>query len=185
MKKITKTILWSLLAFALLSEGSAWAQPTPKEAAAMSVRKLDEGLYYMEYKGDDGFAGLVKNGGGRNASELSAYVTQFIFKGFRQPQAGNPEPADFGCSAMTVRTPEGCVLMGRNFDFTSATGMILHTVPTQGYETFTTFNTNFLGFGEGWLPEGMQNQYMALATLFFALDGINEKVHPSSRTGEL
>ena len=130
MKKITKTILWSLLAFALLSEGSAWAQPTPKEAAAMSVRKLDEGLYYMEYKGDDGFAGLVKNGGGRNASELSAYVTQFIFKGFRQPQAGNPEPADFGCSALTVRTTEGGVLMGRNFDFTSATGMILHTVPT-------------------------------------------------------
>ena len=175
MIKITKTILWSLLAFALLSEGNAWAQPSPKEAAAMSVRKLDEGLYYMEYKGDDGFAGLIKNGGGRNTGELSAYVTQFIFKGFRQPQAGNPEPADFGCSAMTVRTPEGGVLMGRNFDFTSATGMILHTVPTQGYETFTTFNTNFLGFGEGWLPEGMQNQYMALATLFFALDGINEK----------
>ena len=74
MIKITKTILWSLLAFALLSEGSAWAQPTPKEAAAMSVRKLDEGLYYMEYKGDDGFAGLMENGGGRSAEELSAMI---------------------------------------------------------------------------------------------------------------
>lgn len=70
---------------------------------------------------------------------------------------------------------EGCVVMGRNFDFNSATGLVLHTVPEQGYETYTTFNTNFLGFGEGWLPEGMQNQFMALATLFFALDGINEK----------
>ena len=70
MKQIAKTFLWSLFAFALLSEGCAWAQPTP---------------------------------------------------------------AQFGCSALTVRTPEG------------------------------------------WLPEGMQNQFMALATLFFALDGINEK----------
>ena len=41
--KITKTILWGFLAFALLSEGSTWAQPTPKEAAAMSIRKLDDG----------------------------------------------------------------------------------------------------------------------------------------------
>ena len=175
MTKIAKTILWSLLAFALLSEGCAWAQPTPKEAAAMSVRKLDEGLYYMEYKGDDGFAGLMESGGGRSAGELTGYVMRFLFQGMQQPQAGNPVPAAYGCSALTARTPEGSVLMGRNFDFNSATGLVLHTVPEQGYETYATFNTNFLGFGEGWLPEGMQNQFMALATLFFALDGINEK----------
>ena len=174
MKQIAKTFLWSLFAFALLSEGCAWAQPNPKEAAAMSVRKLDEGLYYMEYKGDDGFAGLIESGGGRSAGELTGYVMRFLFQGHQQPQA-EPTPAQFGCSALTVRTPEGGFLMGRNFDFTSATGIILHTVPEQGYETYTTFNTIFLGFGEGWLPEGMQNQFMALATLFFALDGINEK----------
>ena len=33
----------------------------------------------------------------------------------------------------------------------------------------------FYGFGEGWLPEGFANQYMALSGLFVALDGINEK----------
>ena len=175
MKKIAKTIIWGLLALILLPEASAWAQPGPKEAAAMSVRKLDEGLYYMEYKGDDGFAGLMASGGGRSAGELSGYVMRFLFQGLRQPQAGNPAPADFGCSALTARTPDGGILMGRNFDFNSATGIVMHTVPEQGYETCTTFNTNFLGFGDGWLPEGMQNQFMALATLFFALDGINEK----------
>ena len=175
MNKITKTIVWGLLALILLSQGNAWAQPTPKEAAAMSVRKLDEGLYFMEYKGDDGFAGLMESGGGRSAGELTGYVMRFLFQGMQQPQAGNPAPANYGCSALTARTPEGGVLMGRNFDFNSATGMVLHTVPEKGYETYTTFNTNFLGFGNGWLPEGMQNQFMGLATLFFALDGINEK----------
>jgi predicted choloylglycine hydrolase len=141
----------------------------------MSVRKLDDGLYYMEYKGDDGFPALMENGGGRSAAELSAYVTHFLSQGFYPPNSGNPGPMDYGCSALTVRTPEGGVLMGRNFDFNSATGIVLHTVPEQGYETYTTFNTNFLGFGEGWLPEGFKNQYMALSVLFFALDGINEK----------
>ena len=165
MMKITKTILWGLLAAAWLSGANAWAQADPLEQGAMSVRKLDDGLYYMEYKGDDGFAGLLENGGGRSAAELSAYP----------PKSGNPGPMDYGCSALTVRTPEGGVLMGRNFDFNSATGIVLHTVPEQGYETYTTFNTNFLGFGEGWLPEGFKNQYMALSVLFFALDGINEK----------
>ena len=81
MNKITKTILWGLLAFALLPEGSAWAQAGPKEAAAMSDLKLDEGLYYMEYKGDDGFAGLMESGGGRSAGELAGYVMRFLFKG--------------------------------------------------------------------------------------------------------
>lgn len=175
MKKIIKTILWSLLGFVLLSQTSAWAQTDPLTQGALSVKKLDEGLYYMEYKGDDGFAGLMERGGGRSAGELTGYVMPFITKGLRQPQASNPVPQDYGCSALTARTPEGGVLMGRNFDFNSASGIVLHTVPEKGYETYTTFNTNFFGFGEGWLPEGMQNQYMALASLFFALDGINEK----------
>ena len=173
MKKTVKYIIGSL--FALFVGMGAWAQPNPFEQGAMSVKKLDEGLYFIEYKGDDGFADLMKSGGGRSAGELSAYVTRFLAKGFAQPEAGNPQPAQYGCSALTVRTPEGGVLMGRNFDFNSATGIVLHTVPEQGYETYTTFNLNFLGFGDGWVPEGMRNQFMALSVLFFALDGINEK----------
>lgn len=173
MKKIVKTVLWSVFVF--LIGASAKAQVDPLEQGAMSVRKLDDGLYYMEYKGDDGFAGLMENGGGRSASELSGYVMRFLSKGFYQPKEGKPVPAKYGCSALTVRTPEGGVLMGRNFDSSPATGIVLHTVPEQGYETYTTFNLDYLGFGEGWLPEGFKNQYMALSVLFFALDGINEK----------
>ena len=175
MNKIVKTILWSLLAFVPLSQTRAWAQADSFEQGAMSVKKLDDGLYYMEYKGDDGFAGLMESGGGRSARELSEYVARFLSKGFYNPQAGKPAPAEYGCSALTARTPEGGVMMGRNFDFNSATGIVLHTVPEKGYETYTTFNTGFLGFGEGWRPEGFKNQYMALSTLFFALGGINEK----------
>ena len=175
MKRIVKTILWSLLAFVLLSEANAWAQAESLKQGALSVQKLDDGLYYMEYKGDDGFTGLLEKGGGRSAGQLVGYVMNFISKGFQQAQAPKPVPAHYGCSALTTRTPEGDVLMGRNFDFNSATGIVVHTVPTQGYETYTTFNTNFFGFGEGWVPEGMQNQVMALSALFFALDGINEK----------
>jgi predicted choloylglycine hydrolase len=82
---------------------------------------------------------------------------------------------DFGCSALTVSTPDGGVLMGRNFDFPSALGVIMHCIPDKGYETITTFNVQFYGFSEDFKPEGFKNQYLCLTGLFVALDGINEK----------
>lgn len=174
MKKILRILLWALLALVLLLGAGAWAKFGALVRGAMSVQKLDEGLYYMEYKGDDGFDELIARGGGKSSGELAEYVMDFLSRGFYHP-AVDPAPAQYGCSALTARTPDDEVLMGRNFDFSSATGMILHTVPARGYETYTTFNLEFLGFGEGWRPEGFRNQYMALSALFFALDGINEK----------
>ena len=174
MKKAVKIILWSLLALTLLFVIGAWTRFRPLVKGAMSVKKLDEGLYYMEYKGDDGFDELITRGGGRSSGELVGYVMSFLSKGYYNPPI-TPAPAQYGCSALTARTPENSVLMGRNFDFSSATGMVLHTIPKHGYETITTFNVEFFGFGNDWLPEGFVNQYMALSGLFFALDGINEK----------
>ena len=48
-------------------------------------------------------------------------------------------------------------------------------MPTAGYASVSTCWLPFLGFGEGWKPEGMPNQYMALAAIYVPLDGINEK----------
>lgn len=175
MKKIIKAFLWCLLALVLFIGIGAWAKFGPFMKGAKSVEKLDEGLYYIEYKGEDGFAGFVERGGASNAGDLSVYIIEFLSQGYYHPEVPAPVPAQYGCSALTAPTPEGGILMGRNFDFHSATGIVVHTVPKQGYETYTTFNVNFFGFGEGWLPEGFQNQYMALSALFCALDGINEK----------
>lgn len=38
--------------------------------------------------------------------------------------------------------PEGDILMGRNFDFTSAIGVILHCISDKGYETIKIINRN-------------------------------------------
>ena len=174
MKKIIKIVLWSLLALVLLFGIGAWSKFGPLVKGAMSVKQLDEGLYYLEYRGDDGFDELIARGGGKTSGELAEYAMLFLSKGYYHPSV-TPAPAQYGCSALTTRTPENGILMGRNFDFSSATGLILHTVPKRGYETITTFNVEFFGFGDDWRPEGFVNQYMAQSALFFALDGINEK----------
>lgn len=178
MKKFLKIVLWILLGILVLLFVSgifAWSQFGPLVKAASSAQKLDEGLYYMEYKGDDGFEELMATGGGRSASDMVGYVMKFLSKGYYTTPTPTPVEAVAGCSAITARTPDGHVLMGRNFDFSSATGLILHTVPKNGYETITTFNVEFLGFSNDFVPEGFVNQYLSLSTLFFALDGFNEK----------
>ena len=175
MKKTLKTLLWILLAMLAVSLLGGWLMFGPFVKGAMSVQKLDEGLYYMEYQGDDGFDKLMEKGGGRTSSELAGYTMWFLSKGFYPLPKPEPDSVKYGCSSLVARSPEGAVLMGRNFDFPFGAGIILHCRPRHGYESITTFNADFYGFGEGWRPEGFANQYLALAGLFFALDGINEK----------
>lgn len=175
MKKTLKTLLWIFLALLAVALLGGWLMFGPFVKGAMSVQKLDEGLYYMEYEGDDGFDKLMEKGGGRTSSELAGYTMWFLSKGFYPLPKPEPDSVKYGCSSLVARSPEGAVLMGRNFDFPFGAGIILHCRPRHGYESITTFNADFYGFGEGWRPEGFANQYLALAGLFFALDGINEK----------
>ena len=174
MKKVLKIALLSVLGLLILVGVLMWMEFGPLVRGAMSCEKLDDGLYYMEYKGDDGFDGLMAKGGFESADQLAGYAIEFLSKGHYKTEI-KTKKADFGCSALTVNTPDGGVLMGRNFDFPSALGVIMHCVPDRGYESITTFNVEFYGFGENYKPEGFTNQYMALTGLFVALDGINEK----------
>ena len=174
MKKVLKIALAGVLILIVTAGVLMWLEFGPLLKGAMSCEKLDEGLYYLEYKGDDGFDELMNRGGFQSTDQLASYAMEFLSKGHYKPEM-NTSKESFGCSALTATTPEGSILMGRNFDFPSAIGVVLHTMPDRGYESITTFNVEFYGFGEDYQPEGFKNQYMALAGLFVALDGINEK----------
>ena len=174
MKKVLKVALFSVLGVLVVTSVMMWLEFGPLVKGAMSAQKVDDGLYYMEYKGDDGFDKMMEQGGFETADQIAAHIIDFLSRGHYKPEVKTAKTG-FGCSALTVKTPEGGVLMGRNFDFPEAVGVILHTIPERGYETITTFNVKFYGFGEDYKPEGFKNQYLALAGMFFALDGINEK----------
>ena len=185
MKKALKIALWSVLGLVIVAGVLVFMEFGPLVKGANSCVKLDNGLYYMEYRGDDGFDGLMAKGGFESADQLAGYAIEFLSKGHYKPEV-NTSKEPYGCSALTVRTPDGGVLMGRNFDFPSAIGVIMHCIPDKGYETITTFNVEFYNFGErqrvgdgtsgmDFKPEGFKNQYLCLTGLFVALDGINEK----------
>ena len=174
MKKGIKIALLSVLGLVIVLGVLVWMEFGALIKGANSCVKLDDRLYYMEYKGDDGFDGLMAKGGFEKADDMVGYIIEFLSKGHYKPEVETSKES-YGCSALTVKTPDGSVMMGRNFDFPSAIGLIMHCIPDKGYETITTFNVEFYNFGEDFKPEGFKNQYMCLAGLFVALDGINEK----------
>ena len=174
MKKVLKFVLFGILGLVIVAGVLIGLEFGPLIKGAMSCEKLDEGLYYMEYKGDDGFDALMKKGGFEKTGDMVGYIIEFLSRGHYKPEVTISEQP-YGCSALTVSTPDGGVMMGRNFDFPSAVGVIMHCIPDNGYESITTFNAEFYGFGDDFKPEGFKNQYMSLTGLFFALDGINEK----------
>jgi hypothetical protein len=54
MKKALKITLFSILGLLVVAGVLVWMEFGSLIKGAMSCEKLDDGLYYMEYKGDDG-----------------------------------------------------------------------------------------------------------------------------------
>ena len=180
MGKTTKKkskIGWVILALLVAGVGvvgyGAWDMFGEKITAANTVTKVQDRLYTMEYVGDYGFDEYLKQGGGSTSDEMANYLTNFLSGGFASPL--NTSPMEFGCSTISVKTESGAQVFGRNYDWEECTAMIVHTKHTNGYESVSTACLDFLGFGEDWLPEGMGNQMMALASIYTPLDGMNEK----------
>lgn len=170
IKKVILIFLLIILLAVIVFIAGAWSMFGEKITAAQSVQKLEEGLYYLEYNGDYGFDGFLEEGGASSEAAMAEYITAFLSGGFMSTGT-NPVPQDFGCSTLAV---DG--LMGRNYEWEGSSGsaMIIHTIPQNGYESYSTCWLDFLGFGQNWKPEGFANQYMSLASIYVPLDGINE-----------
>lgn len=172
--KIMLIIMAVFFAVVIIVFAGAWNIFGEKIKAAQSIRSLENGLYYLEYKGDYGFEAFLERGGAESDADMAVYITEFLSNGLYHGD-NNSAGKDFGCSSLCVGTPSNTQLMGRNFDWKKCNAIIVHTIPDNGYESISTCNIEFLGFGEDWKPEGIANQYMALAAIYVPLDGMNEK----------
>ena len=118
--------------------------------AANSIEKLEDGLYAMEYDGDYGFDEFLAGGGAASDREVAKYLTSFLSRGFYKIES-DVQTGEFGCSTVCTRDEHGTVFFGRNYDWEECRAMIVHTRPKDGYESVSTCNLDFLGFGEDYL----------------------------------
>ena len=168
-------VLLVLAAILLTVLLTAWVVFGTQLKAAMTIQKLDDGLWYMEYKGDYGFDKFLEQGGAKSDSEMGDYIASFLTRGLWKTDTSTAG-GQYGCSTLAVHSPDGAALFGRNFDWEECNIMLVHTIPKDGYESVATCNLDFLGFGADWKPDGSPgDKFMALASVYAILDGMNEK----------
>ena len=144
--------------------------------AANNVHLVYDGMYEYTIDGDYGIDDLMEEGGAASPDDLVRFVTKFLSHGLFNPETMRVNQ-NFGCSSICAPCTNGANCAGRNFDWPGETGdmVIIHSHPKAGYSSIATFFIPFLGFGDGWKPDNIQNKFMLLASLYGALDGMNEK----------
>ncbi len=125
-----------------------------------SFKKLDDfPLYVMDYHGDYGFGEYLKRGVRPNQDTEPAGV-----------RAG---AASWACSCFAVRTREGRVLVGRNFDWLVHPALLLFTRPPEAFASVSMVDISYLGFDRGSPSE--RNMRQLLQAPFLPFDGLNER----------
>lgn len=86
------------------------------------------------------------------------------------------ETSSFGCSTIYTQDADGAYYFGRNYDWTECSAMMVHTKPKNSYESVSTCCLDFLGFGDGYAPDGsMMERMQSIAAIYVPLDGMNSE----------
>ena len=174
-KKVLKCFGAVIAVLLIVFIAGVWTMFGTFVTAANSIEKLEDSLYVMEYKGDYGFDKFLAQGGAASDSAVADYLVSFLSCGFYKIES-DVQTGNFGCSTICTRDENGVVLFGRNYDWEECLAIIVHTVPDDGYESVSICCLDFLGFSEGYAPDGsMMERMQTLAAIYVPLDGMNEK----------
>ena len=172
-KAIREAIAGGLAALMVMFVLGGWALFAPLLRAANSVEKLEDGLYALDFAGDDGFDRFLEQGGAASEKELAEYLVSFLSRGLYKP-GGELPAGGFGCSAIYTQDANGVYFFGRNYDWAECRALIVHSKPKNGYESISTCCLDFLGFEEDFAPDGsMAERMRSLAAIYVPLDGMN------------
>ena len=174
-KTVLKWVGGMIAIFLVIFAAGAWAMFGNFIKAANSIEKLEAGLYAMEYNGDYGFDDFLVRGGAASDAEVADYLVAFLSHGFYKIES-DVQTGEFGCSTICTADEHGTTFFGRNYDWEECRAMIVHTRPKNGYESVSTCCLDFLGFSEGYTPDGsLMERMQTLAAIYVPLDGMNEK----------
>ncbi|MBP3741764.1 MAG: linear amide C-N hydrolase [Treponema sp.] len=151
-------------------------------AALKSLTKVTDGVFYIEYEGNYKLDDYIAQGGGKTNEEMSAFIEKCLKTGTWDGIGAGKNISvkittpDFGCSSIAAQNTDGGQIYGRNYDWNDCSIIIVHTKPSDGYESISTSCLEFLGLDRDWQPAyKFPNDMLALASIYVPLDGINEK----------
>lgn len=171
-KKIIKKTLFGILLLLVFVLVIAVVLFRHELKSLMSLKQKSPGVYTMTYSGDYGFDEFLKTGA-KSDKDVEAFVTKRLLKGL--PIQINV--TDAGCTCFVSRNENNEVIFGRNFDFSYAPMLQVHTKPKDGYASVSTVNLSYAGYDKDNLPSsGISfNNFLTLAAPYLPFDGMNEK----------
>lgn len=143
-----------------------------KIRSVLSIRQITKGLYTMEYAGSVKTDELLKTDI-HSVSEMQEWLRKEEF--YNLPFSLDEE--SIGCAAFAARTPDGNVLMGRNFDYQETDALMIHTAPKNGYASYAIADLSVLGVGSIYgliSPDSLTAKLLMLAAPYSVTDGFNE-----------
>lgn len=150
-----------------------------KATVATLCNVCDGKLYKVDYKADYMLNDVLAD----NLAGSTPSLVQFIFSQLlSQPSQAINARIDAGCSAFCVRSPEGDVLCGRNFDyrFPSSANVLMDNVPvTKGdHRSLAIASMPFLDvntYHAGSLSDGVTDVSVVAAVPYLCMDGMNDQ----------
>ncbi|HBH09034.1 MAG TPA: hypothetical protein DDX40_06515 [Rikenellaceae bacterium] len=149
-----------------------------QKAMVSTLKDLADGhIYSVEYSADYCLDEIMES---RGASSSVQLLGKAIPRLTTVPLGKSGAGLDFGCSAFCVRSPEGDVLVGRNFDyrFVSSSNMLVHNVTKGARESICISALPFLDkdvYVAGALSDGKTDLSIPVtASIYCCLDGMND-----------
>ncbi len=146
-----------------------------KETVA-TLRDIKGGhLYTMDYTADYKIDQLMAGGGASSSLDLSGKVLAYLLN----LPATKGTSMDYGCSAFCVKSPEGDVLVGRNFDyrFLSSANVVVRDLASEKHESMCISAMPYLSekYVAGSLSDGKTDiSIPTIASIYCCLDGMND-----------
>ncbi|MGM9749333.1 MAG: carcinine hydrolase/isopenicillin-N N-acyltransferase family protein [Candidatus Cryptobacteroides sp.] len=171
-KKIVLTILALIAAAIGIFLYGGWKMFGDELKAIRSLKMIEEGVYTFTFKGDYGFKEFLEQGGAKTDAEMAVYIARFLSHGYMDIPEPENLSVEAGCTSF-----QGDGVFARNFDFDDMGQniVIVKTEPKDGYKSISTSTFAFLGYNPDWHPVAGMDGFVALATIFIPLDGMNEK----------
>ena len=135
------------------------------------ITEISNDFFVVRFEGDYGFDRFLQQGGAETDHDILAFLTGNLIA------CGDElafEKALFGCSTLSVISPDGGYLFGRNFDWVRSKILVVDSVPVNGYRSLSTVNLDFvLREGRGALSR-LSDRELTVAALYAPLDGMNQ-----------
>ncbi len=154
------------------SEGPAGKEGNEMISPDSSIGKIKNGFSAVRYEGDYGFDAFLNQGGAASDREVLAFLRGNLLAG---ADGLSFDGGQFGCSTISVPSPEGGFYFGRNFDWQKCDIMVIESVPPRGYRSISTVNLDFIRQATRGAMAFLPDRVLTIAGLYAPLDGMNEK----------